>query len=113
MANIVISRCLWCGLPIEQPLTGRPRRYCSERCRTRARRERQKRAWSLIGRPQHELVTGAAPEAILSQALTDLRTTARALAATAPYLSPSFAVRAEATAECVLDVVKREWGDVL
>jgi len=113
MADILISRCLWCGQPIEQPLTGRPRRYCSERCRTRARRERQKRAWSLIGRPQHELVTGAAPESILSQALTDLRTTARALAATAPYLSPSFAGRAEATAERVLDVVKREWGDVL
>ncbi len=28
--------CGWCGAPLEQPATGRRRRYCSDACRRRA-----------------------------------------------------------------------------
>jgi hypothetical protein len=30
--------CAGCGAHVEQPPTGRPRRWCSERCRRRRRR---------------------------------------------------------------------------
>ena len=30
--------CAGCGAPLEHPPTGRPRKWCSERCRRRARR---------------------------------------------------------------------------
>ena len=29
------SRCLLCGKKVEQPVSGRPRRFCNGRCRTR------------------------------------------------------------------------------
>ena len=35
-----VSACEFCGAPIARAATGRPRRYCSGRCRTAANRER-------------------------------------------------------------------------
>lgn len=31
--------CAGCGVPVDQPATGRPRRWCSERCRDRSRKD--------------------------------------------------------------------------
>ena len=36
-----VTACEFCGAPIARAATGRPRRYCSGRCRTAANRERQ------------------------------------------------------------------------
>lgn len=36
--------CLSCGAPLQQARIGRPRSYCAERCRSRARRARRAQA---------------------------------------------------------------------
>lgn len=38
--------CETCSAPLETACTGRPRRYCSHRCRTAAWRERDALRWS-------------------------------------------------------------------
>jgi hypothetical protein len=38
-----VSTCQHCGEPLEQAKTGRPRLYCSRRCKRAARRRRQRR----------------------------------------------------------------------
>ena len=55
-----IDRCLYCGCGLEMKATGRPRRYCSSRCRMahKRREERQQQMASATmgappGRRQH------------------------------------------------------------
>lgn len=36
-----MGACEWCGVSIAQPSVGRRRRYCSDSCKSRAKRERQ------------------------------------------------------------------------
>ena len=38
---VIVHRCLWCNARLEPARRGRPRLYCSERCRSRLRRWRQ------------------------------------------------------------------------
>ena len=40
-SQVTGSACLHCNAEIEQPRTGRPRRYCSSSCRTMAYKRRQ------------------------------------------------------------------------
>ena len=41
MATPYLSqKCVTCGVPIQQPRTGRPRRYCSTRCKKADYRQR-------------------------------------------------------------------------
>lgn len=39
-------RCDQCGAPVAVASTGRPRKYCSSRCRKRAQRSRDAVKWS-------------------------------------------------------------------
>jgi predicted nucleic acid-binding Zn ribbon protein len=41
------SWCVVCGRPLEQPSTGRRRKYCSDKCRKRDSRKRSKR-WNTV-----------------------------------------------------------------
>jgi hypothetical protein len=47
------STCNHCGKPLEQAATGRPRKFCNEACRAKARRPRLgARAGLVSGRPE-------------------------------------------------------------
>jgi len=43
-----IGRCLACGAPIEQPVSGRRRLYCSPRCRQAAHRARRRELFAVL-----------------------------------------------------------------
>jgi hypothetical protein len=44
-----MTKCLYCPREVEQPSTGRPRRFCSDRCR-RARHQRARTLRSQVER---------------------------------------------------------------
>ncbi len=52
---VIVSRCLSCGLKVDQPIgKGRPRLYCSSRCRMAALRHRRAAAlggWASVPAP--------------------------------------------------------------
>jgi hypothetical protein len=45
---VLVNKCLNCLAPITQPLTGRRRLYCSDRCRKLAHRARQQAVFYLM-----------------------------------------------------------------
>ena len=60
------TTCRYCGAPITQPHTGRPRRYCSNRCR-QAQYRRRLYMWPDFASPaelkayMHQLFAGTPP----------------------------------------------------
>ena len=46
---MMADRCLVCGAPIEQPRTGRPRRFCGGACRVRDHRMMKRWAHEAVG----------------------------------------------------------------
>jgi hypothetical protein len=46
------SKCGWCGRRIEQPRTGRPRKWCSRYCRQRGYERRRLAAAAEAGKRQ-------------------------------------------------------------
>jgi predicted nucleic acid-binding Zn ribbon protein len=44
----IVDHCLACGAPIEQPVSGRRRLYCSSRCRQAAHRARRRELFAVL-----------------------------------------------------------------
>jgi endogenous inhibitor of DNA gyrase (YacG/DUF329 family) len=68
--------CAVCGKPLEQPSTGRRRKYCSDRCRKRDARTRAKRLKSVAeAQSEAKVQTHLAPGEEISIPLMDIQAT--------------------------------------
>lgn len=59
MAPNVSQKCVGCGIPIQQPRTGRPRRYCSTICK---KADYRRRATEIVFEPLDAAVVEHVPE---------------------------------------------------
>ncbi len=60
------THCVVCGCPLEQKTRGRPRRYCSSACRTKAYRLRKKRQADHQPLRNHQVHVVHCPEGLFS-----------------------------------------------
>ena len=117
--------CRWCRAPIQQPKTGRRRRYCGGTCRKAASRARQS-SWDWLESndpPLAKLPTGVATDAPPSpddSTVADVSlTVVTAVALVAELRRHSVAAPGLLAAKCDLvasaldEVLVREFGDVL
>ena len=117
--------CLSCGAPLQQARIGRPRSYCAERCRSRARRRRKAQAalepflsGELLAAPQpsaEELETSfddlaglppGTPEERVAYCLREATVVAADFARVGHRAPPSLALRCEAIAEQIACAVR-------
>jgi hypothetical protein len=117
--------CLSCGAPLQQAPLGRPRSYCTERCRSRARRARKSPATlrpflsgELPGAPQpsaEELEASldelaglppGGPEERVAYCIREATVVAADFARVGRRAPPSLALRCEAIAEQIACAVR-------
>jgi hypothetical protein len=121
MTALRIGVCAHCNAELRQRATGRPRRYCSDRCRTAARRRREAQGdgWDL-SRAGVELTPEAAdlsrleivglpadPDEAVLQAVMNARALAAAFGIVSSVARPQFAWRCEAFADHVAAGLKQ------
>jgi len=99
-------KCVGCGVPIQQPRTGRPRRYCSTRCKKADYRRRQNEiVWEPLDHAVVEHVPEPTPSGDPDTAVAGAVLEARTLAGTFRNLGrrarPQLAWRCTKTGEAI------------
>ena len=121
MTALRIGVCAHCSAELRQRATGRPRRYCSDRCRTAARRwrEGQGSGWdlSIAGvtltpeaadlAPLEILGLSADPDQAVPQAVMNARALAAAFGIVSSVARPQFAWRCEEMADHIAAGLKK------
>lgn len=121
--------CAWCGVPLAPPAgRGRPRRYCSSRCRAAAYRSRS-RAWSFLSEEAPPLAFAAdaellglgqgvpRPEEATAESVSETVLTAIFVCAElrrhSVAAAPPLAARCGAVAEALDAALAHEFGPLL
>jgi hypothetical protein len=121
MTALRIGVCAHCNAELRQRATGRPRRYCSDRCRSAARRRRagQGEGWdlSIAGvtltpeaadvSPLEIVGLSADPDEAVLQAVMNARALAAAFGIVSSAARPQFAWRCEAMADHIAAGLKK------
>jgi hypothetical protein len=127
---LAINRCVWCSAELQRARRGRPRLYCSDACRDRARRFRQ--ASELGGQPppygEVDPAAGSAglgdagelagsplelprdPDEAVVEAILRARQAAASLGLAARRARPQLAFRCERAAEEIAALLRRHFS---
>ena len=100
------QKCASCGVPIQQPRTGRPRRYCSPRCK---KADYRRRANEIVWEPLDHAVAEHVPEPTptpnpdeaVALAIMEARTLAGSFRNLGHRARPQFAWRCVKTGEAI------------
>jgi hypothetical protein len=128
---LAIKRCVWCSAELQRARRGRPRLYCSDACRDRARRFRQ--ASELGGQPlaygevdpaagsdapgdvEEELASSPLelprdPDEAVVEAILRARQAAASFGLAARRARPQLAFRCERAAEEIAALLRRHFS---
>lgn len=113
------TSCLECGEPIGQPATGRPRRYCSGRCRKAANRRKQLTArlvavghLQTVGVEQGSLPAAADPDQQVAVAILEARNLAGAFLRLGREARPQLAWRCEGVGVAITGALHRYFEEI-
>jgi hypothetical protein len=100
------QKCVGCGVPIQQPRTGRPRRYCSTRCKKADYRRRHNEiVWEPLDPAVAEHVPEPTPtpnpDEAVAGALVEARTVAGVFTNLGRRARPQLAWRCTKTGEAI------------
>ena len=119
-----VGVCLMCPSPVRQPKTGRPKKYCSEACKQRAKRERRlhgrvpvsldldRRIPALETTPMELFGPRCEdPIGVVAECLVYAKITAAAFGVAAQLTNPQLAVKAERMAGMITAGLRDLFGD--
>lgn len=105
-----MDTCRWCGTPLTQKHTGRPRVWCDDACRKAHERAFPRIPSDLEPLPDPSPLRRIPPEDRLALIITELRAHHCELAVMTRELNAGLAWRADALAEGIRDALDHSFG---
>lgn len=113
------TRCLECGAAVTQPVTGRPRLYCSNRCKQAAFRRSQATAdfvpvthLETVGTARGSLPQPAHPDEQVARAILEAHGIAAAFIRLGREACPQLAWRCEGVGTALSDALHRYFKEI-